>query len=91
AIIHGHNCDHDKQIDVMMDINPERLKVEISDIGAIDFSDEIEAPDIDTLVKERKKGGMGLHLISTIMDEVKFFTRGSKSYCSLVKQFKSFD
>ncbi len=86
AIIHGNACDEGKSIDVVLTHDNSTLSVTVSDVGDIDFVEKrVMKKDLERLARERKKGGMGLHLIFAIMDEVRFYTRNKRSYCTLIK------
>jgi serine/threonine-protein kinase RsbW len=86
AIIHGHNCDAAQEILIEVETDQEHIKVDISDVGTSDIvADAITEDDIRVLIREQKKGGLGLKLIHSIMDEVTFAQQGDRHVCSLTK------
>lgn len=90
AIIHGNQCDANKTIQVEVKINDEKLSVEISDIGKHPLAvKEHTDRQIHEIVREKRKGGMGLKLMHHIMDEVAYFRKGQKSFCSMTKMLKT--
>jgi anti-sigma regulatory factor (Ser/Thr protein kinase) len=42
--------------------------------------------DLDKYVSERRKGGLGVHLMSTIMDSVTFRRLARRNVCCLVRR-----
>ncbi|HRI29716.1 MAG TPA: ATP-binding protein [Chitinophagales bacterium] len=90
AIIHGNNCDENKQLNVILHIEDTNIDIEISDVGQYDpETDKITTPDpiLDALSCSRK-GGLGLPLIHRIMDTVNFYRKDKVHVCSLSKRFK---
>lgn len=86
AIIHGNKSDPDKEIQVIISIENKQLEVEISDIGNNEISyTEADATDIQQLVAERRKGGLGLMLMHTIMDQIIFSNEDGRNICRLSK------
>ena len=89
AIIHGNNCDGNKPLQLDVELEGDKLTVEISDIGDTDIDTETyKDKTINDLIKERRKGGLGLKLIYSIMDEVNYFSRDSRNICALVKNLR---
>ncbi len=92
AIIHGNKADESKSITLDMDVTDKRISLEIYDVGLFDATaqgEESKNVNLKEVIKERQKGGLGLKLIYSIMDVVCFYTKDDKSYCLLVKMFKT--
>jgi len=86
AIIHGHGEKSEKNIELSLEMSDKRLAIEINDIGLFDAKKQgKKQKDIQTILKEKRKGGLGLKLIYSIMDLVTFYTKGDKSHCLMVK------
>jgi serine/threonine-protein kinase RsbW len=87
AIEHGSEGDTTKTIQLDLDINEKRILIEITDIGMFDkeLREEKLQKDMQEIIKEKQKGGLGLKLIYSIMDIVTFYTKENKSYCMMVK------
>ncbi len=86
AIIHGNQCDHNRHLHLEVEIAEDKLLVTISDVG--DFEQDLaqhEDHDLHSLIEQRKKGGLGLKLIYTIMDQVNYHKEGTKNVCTLTK------
>ena len=86
AIIHGNQCNDSKNIEVEMEISSSKITIEISDIGSNNFDAEQSInKEMEEIVKEKRKGGMGLKLIHSIMDEVIYHKNNNKYFCLLIK------
>ena len=59
--------------------------VDIMDDGAAFDPDSLPSLDVKTLEKERRTGGLGVHLMGRIMDSVTFRRRAKQNVCCLVK------
>jgi sigma-B regulation protein RsbU (phosphoserine phosphatase) len=63
------------------------LRVEISDDGVpFDPSVEVQAPDISSALVDRGSGGLGVHLVRSLMDEVEYVHRGGRNIITLTKR-----
>ncbi|HQU71371.1 MAG TPA: ATP-binding protein [Calditrichia bacterium] len=62
----------EKIINVRVKDRKDRIEISIADKGVGFKPDELPTPDMDKYLKEMKKGGLGVHLIRTLMDEVHF-------------------
>lgn len=87
AMEHGNEGDSTRTIHLDLDINEKRILIELSDIGLFDkeLREEKLQKDLQEIIKEKQKGGLGLKLIYSIMDIVTFYTKDNKSYCMMVK------
>ncbi len=47
-----------------------------------------EAPDIDASLEEREIGGLGIHLVRSLMDDVSYQRRIGKNVMTLVKHLE---
>lgn len=59
-------------IDLVFDIDRERLSITIRDNGVKFNPQEIATPDIHKYIKDGRKGGLGMFLMRKIMDEVRY-------------------
>jgi serine/threonine-protein kinase RsbW len=92
AIIHGNKSDVSRTLVIDLDISEQRLVAEISDIGLFnprEEGDKKKLKELSEVIKERQKGGLGLKLIYSVMDVVCFYTTQTKSFCLLIKLFKT--
>lgn len=64
----------------------DRVTVEIVDDGKPFDLTQAPMPDLDAPVEQRAIGGLGLHFVRTMMDEVRYCRDGSRNRVTLVKR-----
>ncbi len=86
-IIHSHNCNPDEQIELKVRINGDLdIVFDIIDHGeGFDIADYKE-PSISDIVKQKRKGGMGLMLVRRIMDDIVLIKKKNKNIYRLHKK-----
>jgi serine/threonine-protein kinase RsbW len=86
AMEHAYHGDPGRQVELCVDDAGPELRVEVIDTG--DGIDPKEVPEfeLEKYVNERRKGGLGVHLMGKIMDSVTFHRSGKRNVCSLVKR-----
>lgn len=71
---------------IVLDSNSDRLSIEVIDEGKpFNPLEEAGQPDLDASLKERKVGGLGLHLVRNLMDEISYRREKGKNRLTLVK------
>lgn len=83
-INHGHDGGvHD--IEIAMASEPDALTVEIIDDGRpFDPLSDAPEPDLDSLLEDRPVGGLGIHLVRTMMDEVHYRREQDRNHTTLI-------
>jgi serine/threonine-protein kinase RsbW len=86
AMEHAYHGDPDHEVELRVDDGRDELRVDVVDTG--DGIDPKEVPEFELrrYVNERRKGGLGVHLMGKIMDSVTFHRSGKRNVCSLVKR-----
>lgn len=88
-MIHAHHCNPDHFLELTIDVPREgRLVFEIIDDGEMFDINRFSEPSLDNLVHEKRKGGLGIRLVKTIMDDVEYLTRNGRFVCRLSKSLK---
>lgn len=64
--------------------SPDALKIEILFTGDPPHV-EVDRLDLDRLIREKRKGGLGVGLIRRIMDQVTYRTCDGVNHCEMVK------
>ena len=78
--------DEPNQIEVKAELTPARLILTISDSGVPFNPFGMNAPDIQASLDERDIGGLGIHLVKTVMDEVDYSRRAGRNVVTLIKR-----
>ena len=89
-IIHANGEDSGQFLDLQLVLIEQKLDVEIEDHGHTIFAPTVVAPnpDMREYIRQGRKGGMGMALVSRIMDQVEFFERNAHTVCHLSKQLR---
>ena len=85
-MIHAHQCNPDHTLEIRIDV-PAKGKIifEILDDGEMFDINRFHEPGIDSLIQEKRKGGLGIRLVKSIMDEVQYINRDGRNICRLTK------
>jgi serine/threonine-protein kinase RsbW len=90
-MIHAHQCNPDDLFELHIEVERDRPVVfEIIDDGSSFDINQFNEPDLGNLVHEKRKGGLGIRLVKSIMDKIEYQQSSGKSICRLIKkvQFK---
>jgi serine/threonine-protein kinase RsbW len=85
TISHGFTGRQGGELTVEVAMGPDRLSVTLSDDGAPFDPFAVAAPDTALPVEERRVGGLGIHLVRNMMDEVRYQRRGDRNVVVLAK------
>lgn len=85
-MIHAHHCNPEHKIELRIH-EPVRgeLVFEIIDDGNVFDINKFSEPQMDNLIHEKRKGGLGIRLVKSIMDKVEYINRDGKNVCVLRK------
>jgi serine/threonine-protein kinase RsbW len=72
VIRYGYEDEEDHEIQLVATWDDSRLKIEVQDDGKPFNPLEAPEPDIDESLEERKVGGLGIHLVRNMMDELSY-------------------
>jgi len=85
-MIHAHHCNPDHMLELHISHpGQDTFIFEIIDDGTVFDINQFAAPEMDSLVQEKRKGGLGIRLVKSIMDKIEYTTEGGKSICRLTK------
>lgn len=89
VIRHAYNNDHRRKIDIKVMLDAEKMQICISDKGKGFNPDLLPKPDLRAYVETSKRGGLGIHLMRSLMDEVQFqFNPPKKNTVTLTKYMR---
>lgn len=72
-------------VDIQAELRSDRLSVTLSDDGKPFNPLDLEAPDTGLPIAERPVGGLGIHLVRQIVDEVNYLRRDDRNVVTLAK------
>ena len=83
----NYSGEGDHSIELSLESSPEALNIDIVDDGRpFDPFEEAPQPDLDSAVEDRPIGGLGVHLVKTMMDEADYKRERDRNHVSLVKR-----
>lgn len=88
-MIHSHNCNPKKHIGVRINVmKGQEVVFEITDYGVGFNFCRYKEPSLDDIIKEKKKGGVGLILVKRIMDNMEFIRKANRNVYRMVKKLR---
>lgn len=85
-IKHAYSNDNSKIIDVELLFFENKLCVQLIDSGKNFKFETYKIPDIKEQIKRRKRGGMGVYMIHSLMDKVSYSRNGGKNEIKMCKK-----
>ncbi|HLA76822.1 MAG TPA: ATP-binding protein [Vicinamibacteria bacterium] len=86
AIEHAYHGAADRAVELRFDEQGQELRVEVVDSGQGIDPRAMPRVDLERYASERRRGGLGVHLMGRIMDSVTFRRSARRNVCCLVKQ-----
>jgi len=84
-ISYAYQGEKEKEIDIQVELAGNRLVITLKD-GGVPFNPfSRETPDTSESLEEREIGGLGIHLVRSMMDEYNYQRQISKNVVTLVK------
>jgi sigma-B regulation protein RsbU (phosphoserine phosphatase) len=87
-ISYAYEDDEEHDIQVTVELTGQRLVVSIMDDGIPFNAFSQEAPDTEAGLEDRAIGGLGIHLVRNLMDEVNYQRGIGRNIVTLVKQLE---
>ncbi len=88
-IIHSHACNPKDSITLEVTKDRHKIIFEIKDSGEAFNLLEYQEPQLADVIKEKRKGGLGIILVKKIMDTIEFESAGNLNICRLTKCLNS--
>lgn len=87
VINHGYDAGGNHEFEIIVLSNPESITIEIIDDGK-PFDPLQDAPDpaLDAEIGDRPIGGLGVHLVQTMMDELHYRRENGKNHFTATKR-----
>lgn len=85
-ILHGYNSDPSHHINIGIETNGKSFTVIIDDDGkSYDLRKHVP-PDMKVYLEKRRRGGLGIKLIHTLVDNIEYIAYGSHNRLMLIKR-----
>jgi anti-sigma regulatory factor (Ser/Thr protein kinase) len=86
VIEHAYGGAGDRDFEVRLEDRGAEFRVEVVDTGVMVDPRSFPSVDLERYRAERRKGGLGVHLMEKIMDSVTFRRTARRNVCVLVKR-----
>jgi PAS domain S-box-containing protein len=84
-ISYAYQGEKEKEIEVNFELSGRRLVTTIKDSGVPFNPFARETPDVSESIEEREIGGLGIHMVRSLMDEYSYHRQINKNVITLVK------
>ncbi|MCU0357026.1 MAG: ATP-binding protein [Cyclobacteriaceae bacterium] len=85
-IIHAHHCNPDELFELHILLEPRKpIVFEIVDDGTVFDINQFHEPDLGNIIHQKRKGGLGIRLVKSIMDKVEYEQASGMNICRLTK------
>lgn len=84
-IKHAYNNDESQEVRITMFEENGRIVVQLSDNGKGFDVTNYQKPDVESRIKQKKRGGVGVYLMTKLMDEVSFNKQKGANVITLAK------
>jgi sigma-B regulation protein RsbU (phosphoserine phosphatase) len=87
-ISYAFQDDEEHRISIVVEYRVDKLTLNISDDGIPFNLLEAAKPQTDLSLEEREIGGLGIHLVRTVMDEHDYQRKGKRNHITLIKNIE---
>ena len=87
-IFYGYRDQESHCIDIRIFLRDKQILVEVEDDGQEFNPLTVPQPDTESAIAERPVGGLGVHLVRCMMDEIRYHYKNRRNCLILVKKFK---
>ena len=85
-MIHSHHCNPDEMFELCIYVeNNKPLIFELIDDGTVFDINQFMEPALNNIIHEKRKGGLGIRLVKSIMDKVEYQKFKGRNICRLTK------
>ena len=89
VIEHAYGNDTTKEVIIRATLDEESLSIDVEDTGHGFDPNAVKQEELEELVNKRKTGGLGMRLMKTLMDEVRYeIEPGKKNALHMSKRLK---
>lgn len=84
-MIHAHQCKPDDLFELTVEVKKDQVIFELVDEKNVFDMNSFSAPSLGEIISEKRKGGLGIRLVKSIMDSIEYEQRGGHKVCRLIK------
>ena len=85
-IIHAHHCNPDDLFELNISVEKDQpIVFELIDDGTVFDINQFSTPAIDSIIHAKRKGGLGIRLVKSIMDKIEYQKEDNRNICRLTK------
>lgn len=85
-MIHSHHCNPDEIFELNIYVESNKpLVFELIDDGTVFDINQFMEPALNNIIHEKRKGGLGIRLVKSIMDKVEYQKLKGRNVCRLTK------
>jgi anti-sigma regulatory factor (Ser/Thr protein kinase) len=89
TLTHGFSDEGEHALQVRIEVSATRIEVTLIDDGLPFDPFSHATPDTDLPVEEREIGGLGIHLVRSVMDEVSYLRENERNVIVLSKHLEA--
>ena len=81
----GPESDQNPEIEIVLTSDDESLTIEVVDDGRpFNPLQDADVPDVEAMLGDRPIGGLGVHLVKTLMDDLSYERTAGKNHLTMV-------
>jgi serine/threonine-protein kinase RsbW len=88
VILYGFENAAGRTVSVDISTSGGELVASVTDDGRHFNPLDVATPDINAPLEQRQLGGLGIHLVRSLMDDVKYTRNGGKNILTIVKRIR---
>ena len=88
TILYGFDNPANQWFQVRIEVSGSELRGELVDEGRAFNPLDVPSPDLNAPLRDRELGGLGLHLVRSLMDRLDYRREGSKNVLTLMKRIR---
>jgi len=85
-MIHAHQCNPNDLFELTVEVKNNQVIFELIDEKNVFDINSFVEPALHDLITEKRKGGLGIRLVKSIMDAIEYQRRDGHNVCRLVKK-----
>ena len=88
VILHGYDDRKDQEVKAQLTVQEGVITAEVEDGGRAFNPLDAPTPDLNAALDERELGGLGIHLVRSLMDRVEYRREGEKNVLTVRKRIR---